>query len=276
MSKRLGQTPFREILPDSIASDQTVQTVADALDEPLDSVTKKIPDLLLLTRLARDSGQTGTASLLPPLERLAALSGGLAELPEDALDLLAWQLHVERYEKAVSLSAKRAMVFASVLLHRKRGTPWAVRYGLETTLQVPARISEWFEYGGKPYFFRVYLDVSGSWFDATSQENAVSVIMAHKNVRSWLDFLRTQTTRRLPVHLGSAALNKTITQAFTWRQKQTFGSLVNFSGSGLSEITRSYAALVNRVSGPGRLGFYPFSGLTQLTRTKTGALHVAG
>lgn len=221
MSKRLGQTPFREILPDSISGDETVSRIAAILDGPLDGASRSIPELPLYARLANDAGLEKPVPMLPPLERLAALSSGLKELPEAVLDLLAWQLHVERYETAASLQAKRAMVFASVILHRKRGTPWAVRHGLETTLQVPAKISEWFEYGGEPYFFRVYLDVSGAEMTAQSVDNAVAVIMAHKNVRSWLEFLRTKSIRKIPAPIGAATLEGTRAQLYSWRWRLT-------------------------------------------------------
>lgn len=221
MSKYSGSTPFREILPDSISGDETVSRIAAILDEPLDEATRKIPDLPLYARLAHDAGLARPVPMLPPLERLAALSGGLAKLPEEVLDLLAWQLHVERYETAASLAAKRAMVFASVILHRKRGTPWAVRYGLETALQVPARVEEWFQHGGEPYFFRVYLDVSGAEMTAQGVDNAVAIIMAHKNVRSWLEFLRTKAIREIPARTGAGSLEATRAQLYSWRWQST-------------------------------------------------------
>lgn len=268
MSKRLGQTPFFELLPHSIAADQTVRRIADALDAPLDRLARAIPDLLLFSRLGHDAGTITPARLLPPLERLAALSGALRELPEDVVDMLAWQLHVERYETAASLAAKRAMVFASVILHRKRGTPWAVKYGLETTLQVPAEIAEWFEYGGEPYFFRVTLDVSGTPVDARALENAVKVIFAHKNVRSWLEYLRTKATRRLPFTIGAAAVHQTSVQAFTWRWPFALESLPARAGTGLCGKSLCQSSLVNRQPEPGEMSPHPAFTAYSFTRSK--------
>ncbi|MDE6734565.1 MAG: phage tail protein I, partial [Desulfovibrio sp.] len=196
MGRRLGSTPFADILPSSLADDAGMRACAEALDGVLDKATRAIPGLLIYSRLARDAGEEG-ASLPPlaPLQRLSELDGGLASLPETVLDLLAWQFHVEGYAEAPSLAAKRAMIYASLLLHRRRGTPWAVRHGLETTLQVPAEVREWYEYGGAPYFFRVRLNVAGYSFDARAWEDAVKVIYEHKNVRSWLDLLETFSRR---------------------------------------------------------------------------------
>ena len=132
MARRLGVTPFRDLLAHSIAADPTMRAAADALDGMLNAATRAIPNVLLYARLAHDTGFVEPVPMLPPLTRLADLSGGLAELPAELLDLLAWQLHVEGYEAAVNVQAKLELISGSLVLHRRRGTPWAVRNGLET------------------------------------------------------------------------------------------------------------------------------------------------
>lgn len=228
MARRLGNTPFADLLPSSLADDAGMRAAASALDRVLDRATRAIPGVLIYSRLAKDArpDEAGTEQPpLAPLERLAALSGGLESLPEAILDLLAWQYHVEGYAAAASLPAKRAMIYASLLLHRRRGTPWAVRHGLETTLQVSAEVREWFEYGGEPYFFRVRLDVAGTPWDARSSQEAVRLIKDHKNVRSWLDLLETFSRRELPVTIGLGVVSRTITRAAVWLQSLDSPSL---------------------------------------------------
>ena len=150
MARRLGTTPFRELLPDSLSGDSSIRAAAAALDTVLDAAARAIPGVLLYARLAHDTGFVEPVAMLPPLSRLSELSGGLASLPEPVLDLLAWQLHVEGYEAAVDVAAKRQLIAGSLLLHRRRGTPWAVRTALEAALHVPATVQQWFEYGGEP------------------------------------------------------------------------------------------------------------------------------
>ena len=135
MARRLGSTPFRELLPDSLSGDPSIRAAAAALDTVLDATTRAIPGVLLYARLAHDTGFVEPVAMLPPLARLSELSGGLASLPEPVLDVLAWQLHVEGYETAVDVAAKRQLIAGSLLLHRRRGTPWAVRTALETALR---------------------------------------------------------------------------------------------------------------------------------------------
>lgn len=216
MARRLGSTPFLELLPHSLSNDPAMRAAASALDSVLDATTRAIPDLLLYARLARDTGFVDPVAMLPPLSRLAALSGGLTSLPEPVLDLLAWQLHVEGYEAAVDVAAKRQLIAGSLLLHRRRGTPWAVRTALETTLRLPAGIRQWWEYDGKPYFFRVRLDVSEAGMNADGLSDAVRIIVDYKNVRSWLDCLETVTTRPLPVSVATAGIMRSMHRVRLW------------------------------------------------------------
>lgn len=191
MARRLGSTPFADLLPGSLSGDATVRAAAEALDSVLDATTRAIPTLLLYARLAHDTGFIEPVAMLPPLARLTEAAGGPAPLPDSLLDHLAWQLHVENYETAVDTPARRRLIAASLLLHRRRGTPWAVRTALESALSVPADVEDWFTYGGKPYFFRVILDVTQAGMDEARMADALRIIRTAKNVRSWLDYVRT-------------------------------------------------------------------------------------
>lgn len=181
MARRLGSTPFRELLPDSLSGDPSIRAAAAALDTVLDATTRAIPGVLLYARL-----------------------------PEPVLDLLAWQLHVEGYETAVDLAAKRQLIAGSLLLHRRRGTPWAVRTALEAALHVPATVQQWFEYGGEPYFFRVRLELGGAEIDEAAQRNALQLILDYKNVRSWLDYLETASSIPCREHVAVASVSRTM------------------------------------------------------------------
>ena len=216
MARRLGSTPFADLLPGSLSGDATVRAAAEALDSVLDATTRTIPTLLLYARLAHDTGFIEPVAMLPPLARLTESAGGPAPLPDDLLDHLAWQLHVENYETAVDTPAKRRLIAASLLLHRRRGTPWAVRTALESALSVPAGVEDWFTYGGKPYFFRVILDVTQAGMDEARMADALRIILTEKNVRSWLDCLETVSTRRLPIAVATAGVMRTLNRVRLW------------------------------------------------------------
>lgn len=52
-------------------------------------------------------------------------------VPASALPALAWQLHVEGYDSGLPVLEQRAMIRESVAVHRRYGTPWALRRVLE-------------------------------------------------------------------------------------------------------------------------------------------------
>lgn len=209
MTKRLGSTHFKELLPNSIADDPIILSAAEALNKVLDNSIKSIPNILVFARLANDSKFINPVPMLAPMIRLAELAGGLEVLPTEILDLLAWQLHVESYDAAISLQAKREMIQASLLLHRRHGTPWSVRHAMETLLRIPTIIRQWFEYGGDPYFFRVRLNISGVYVDLRWLLSAFQIVMDYKNVRSWLEWLETFSSTSMNLKTGIGVSSNT-------------------------------------------------------------------
>lgn len=240
-NRRIGQTPFADLLAGSIADDPTVKACAEAMDQAFDRITRAIPQVLLFARLEHDSGFVNPVPMLPPLERLSELSGGLQEMERQLLDLLAWQLHVESYDLGVNLQAKREMIQASLLLHRRHGTPWSVRHALETLLQVPATLPQWFEYGGKPYFFRARLDVTGVAVDINWILAALQIIMDYKNVRSWLECLETFSTNPLPVFAALASISRTLQASRLWLEPKKVPELPAYAGMAMTGQTRYFA-----------------------------------
>lgn len=212
MARRLGSTPFADLLPGSLSGDTTVRAAAEALDATLNAATRAIPKVLLYARLAHDTGFIEPLDMLPPLARLSEAAGGPTPLPDSLLDHLAWQLHVENYETATDTPARRRLIAASLLLHRRRGTPWAVRTALESALSVPAQVEDWFAYGGKPYFFRAILDVTQAGMDEARMADALRIIATAKNVRSWLDYVRTLSRPSLDLRhaVGLATASRVI------------------------------------------------------------------
>ena len=185
-SRRIGSTPFLDLLPDSIAGDPAIRAAADALDGLLVPSVKAIPSLLLYARLyGREP------DLLPPLRRLAEQAGGLRALEEPLLDLLAWQLHVDNYDIARTYAERLEMVKTSIAVHRKKGTPWAVETAVTVALgNVETTVTEWYDYeGGQPYHFKVLVTLFEQGIVADDINRARQIILETKNTRSHLDHL---------------------------------------------------------------------------------------
>ncbi|ECG6088424.1 phage tail protein I [Salmonella enterica subsp. enterica serovar Blukwa] len=108
-----------------------------------------------------------------------------------ALPSLAEQFHVQVLEGwlfAANEQEKRELIKQAIELHKYKGTPWAVRRVLEI-LSLPGTISEWFEYGGKAYFFKVEIKLINQGMDENLFNNLVDLIHEYKNVRSKLEAL---------------------------------------------------------------------------------------
>ena len=108
-----------------------------------------------------------------------------------ALPSLATQFHIEGLEGwlfAKNEQEKRDFIKQAIELHKYKGTPWAVRRVLEI-LSLPGIVSEWFEYGGKAYFFKIEITLKNQGMSEGLFNNLVDLIHEYKNVRSKLEAL---------------------------------------------------------------------------------------
>lgn len=160
-TSNLQDLDLKTILPPSIASDEKVKAICDAINGKLQEIAAKTRLVLLLPRLD--------------------------ELPEEIVDALAWQWHVDYYDYTADISTKRALVRKSILWHKYRGTPAAVQEICAEVFQ-SAVVEENWDYGGEPYHFRVRM-IGEALPDESVIDELYRAIMKSKNVRSWLDEL---------------------------------------------------------------------------------------
>lgn len=158
---KLTDSTVTATLPSSIKHDEQVLAAAKAIEERLREVNLKTDLLLLLPRLD--------------------------ELSEALVDELAWQYHVDFYDYKADIAKKRALVRNAIAWHRYKGTPAAVEEVCSAVFQT-AKVSEWFDYGGKPYHFQVRL-IEEPVPDQQVIDSLQRAIAETKNVRSWLDGL---------------------------------------------------------------------------------------
>jgi phage tail P2-like protein len=153
-----------KILPSSISGDKNVQAVAKALDPEMQSVSRDIREALIYSRID--------------------------ELPEEVVDLLAWQFHADFYEPTLlSLEKKRAIVKSAIMVHRKKGTPWAVRR-LLTDLGFQVDYTEWWQFGGEPYVDRLKVWVDEEFgFPQAAKDLVMRAWDSVKSARTHLEHL---------------------------------------------------------------------------------------
>lgn len=166
-------------------------------------------------------------------------------VPAQVLPHLAEQFHVmglEGWRYARDDQERRELIKRAIELHRYKGTPWAIEQVL-VTLNLSGRVSEWYEYGGTPYRFRVDIELTDRGIDEATYEALVDLIREYKNKRSRLDALTVALSNRSPVPVIAAAiLGGEVTTIYPLQLDGVEQAGPVFIGTGLStiEITTIY------------------------------------
>ncbi|KAB8126897.1 phage tail protein I [Gracilibacillus oryzae] len=189
-----------KLLPSSLQSDPFVVALANALEKEFKEAYREA-------------------------ESLSNLSD-VSNLPEHLLDFLAYQRHVDFYENTLPLDQKRKLIEQATQWHRKKGTPMAVE-NVVSIIFDDAKVTEWFKYGGRPYFFKIELN------HHTILNNDLSrlreMVEATKNKRSKLESVEiiTKESLVLNTHLYNFPIEYRICNKFQTANKP--GALANTS-----------------------------------------------
>ena len=139
-------------------------------------------------------------------------------LNEQLIDYLAVQMHVDEYDDTENLDVKRQQVKQSFLLHRLKGTKYAVQKAVSTVYQ-SAKVEEWPAYSGDPYHFRV-TGITAPMTEIKTINKLVRLINAYKNTRSWLDYVQfNRLYRQTFLFGGNVNLVRKTTITFDLKQK---------------------------------------------------------
>lgn len=159
MAKKIQTVSLLDIIPPNLQDDKKIIAAAKSIDSEMQKVTAAINECIHLARID--------------------------ELPEKVLDLLAWQWHVDFYEPIkIDISKKRELIKQSIAWHRMKGTPAAVENVVSAAFE-KSKVEEWYEYGGKPFFFKVVTeDVTTDTEILDEMKRAINTV---KNTRSWLE-----------------------------------------------------------------------------------------
>ncbi len=183
MSKTIHDVAWIDLIPPSISGDPQVKGLSVAVSPQLQEVSNVIRESIILARLN--------------------------ELPEEVVDLLAWQYHVDFYEQDLPIGQKRELVRTSIDAHRHKGTPYAVELVVKAILN-DGIVQEWFEYGGEPYHFRV-IKINGQ-VTAEMYPKLKKAVETVKNTRSWFESVSLYREMNGTVYVGGACSSlKTVT-----------------------------------------------------------------
>lgn len=119
-----------------------------------------------------------TEKIYPKIERVE----------EKLLNYLGEQQHIDNFKRSFEAKYKADLIKRSFLLHKMKGTPYALSTAIGLML-APTSIREWFQYDGRPYYFKPVIDYSDARlrFIGKEKEMLLAIIDEYKNARSWLD-----------------------------------------------------------------------------------------
>jgi phage tail P2-like protein len=166
---KLDDLNLVDILPDSLKKDEVTLAIAEIVNDEFKKLLKKI-------------------EILDP--RTAP--------PSFALDMVAYEEHVDFYDVNLPEQQKRALIENAELFHKRKGTPWAVEQALKL-LNIEGTVREWYEYGGDPFYFRIETEKTLMNEDLT---RLVKMVYATKNKRSWLEDVTIKRTNQMDLFTG--------------------------------------------------------------------------
>lgn len=198
-----------EFLEDEIKEDSTSENIKTALLKPqkvigasgnlapINDINLKIFDEICEKRFGN-------------LNLDAVLVSIIDNVPSDALPHLAEQYHItgnEGWLQALSESEKRNLIKSAIKMHRYKGTKYAIEE-IFNTLNIVGNVKEWFNYGGKPYYFKVILQIFNRSINEETETKLRALIDEYKNERSWLEQIEFFLSSLGKEYLYSATIQK--------------------------------------------------------------------
>lgn len=118
--------------------------------------------------------------------RLDTIYARIDALPEELLDILAYDFKVDWWDYSYTIEQKRQTLKDSFMVHRHLGTKFAVETAI-SAIYPETTVQEWFEYGGDPYTFRLAIDATDVEVTSEKHKRVLALVDYYKNLRSHLD-----------------------------------------------------------------------------------------
>lgn len=129
-------------------------------------------------------------------------------LSENLLDILAYDFKVDWWDPEYSLDEKRRTLKTSWKVHKTLGTKAAVELAL-SAVYPGTEVEEWFEYGGEPHHFRVFIRGEETAIGPGRLDEFKKAIVRVKRLSSWLDSIITSTAMEPAVVYMAADFHET-------------------------------------------------------------------
>lgn len=137
-----------------------------------------------------------------PEAELGILYPAIDLLPERILDILAYDFKVDWWNPEYDLEEKRRTLKDSWRVHKTLGTKAAVETAI-SAVYPDTKVEEWFEYGGEPYRFRLWINLTDDDIDSERMRRVLDRLAYYKSLRSHVDAIYYFTEASMPQVQGN-------------------------------------------------------------------------
>jgi P2-related tail formation protein len=141
MATNLRNLELINLCTPSIAYDRQVQAGCDAFDEQMHEIIDVTDGVEGTSPSVGDSPSLGAT-----LSEIIFIPQILALADETLIDILAWQFHVDFYDRTKPLEFRKQLVWNSIQWHMRKGTVQLVEDVLNMFWPGGATLLEWYEY----------------------------------------------------------------------------------------------------------------------------------
>jgi phage tail P2-like protein len=140
-----------------------------------------------------------------------------ATCPAALLPWLAWALSVDEWDGTWPEARQRAVIAASIGVHRRKGTRGAVVAALAAA-EYETELVEWFadSPAAAPYTFRAVVDITDRSITEAIQDEIIRLIEATKNLRSHMTRIRFRASASGIVYAAAWALSGETTTVYPY------------------------------------------------------------
>lgn len=165
-----------DILPDNLKTDPSCMALSD-------TITKQMKQMLKYAR---------NINIYACIDRL----------PSKILDLLAIEFRTQYYIQNLSIDVKRILIKNTLSWYERAGTPSAVEE-LITAIFGYGKEVEWYEYGGKPGYFKI--EATNQSINKQQQKEFLQMLAHVKRKSAWLDSIEIITNGESMINIFLAS-----------------------------------------------------------------------
>lgn len=173
MSKKISEVTLLELLPENLRNDPDIIAASQVVDTKFQALASSIKNCLTIADIDNASSEV--------------------------VDNLAGEMNIDFYDQTLSLDKRRALVRNGYLYKYRKGTANVVKQIVTNAFDQTA-LKEWFEYGGKPFHFKIITEANLP--SESKIADLVNAINSVTNARSTLESIEVTKRTELKGYYG--------------------------------------------------------------------------